>query len=321
MAATRVLIVDDEEPILNFTSRLLTSAGSEALGTTSPREAVEIVKKESPIDVIVSDVEMPEMAGTELVREVVSISPRIARVLISGAPVESTKIPEGVPVLRKPFVTAELISAVQAVLGRSAQLSDDLYRERQVSAELKQDSKQLISKCAALVQEAAKVLEKSHRIREEIEEEIGEKATGFRDSGVGFKLHSLKENVNATTPSGKLTFQILAALAEFERDILRQRINAGRKAARHGRHRRQTKGAQRSRFVKGARYYVPSIPSTFRLPRTSRSAAMCFGGHRRRDSISKKQLNNLCGCYRVVASCTDLYSGYAGHMKTLLYLL
>jgi DNA invertase Pin-like site-specific DNA recombinase len=44
--------------------------------------------------------------------------------------------------------------------------------------------------------------------------------------------HSLTENINTTTPSGELTFHIFAALAEFERDILRQRVNAGLKAAR-----------------------------------------------------------------------------------------
>jgi DNA invertase Pin-like site-specific DNA recombinase len=48
----------------------------------------------------------------------------------------------------------------------------------------------------------------------------------------GVELHSLTENINTTTPSGKLTFHIFAALAEFERDILRQRVNAGLKAAR-----------------------------------------------------------------------------------------
>ena len=48
----------------------------------------------------------------------------------------------------------------------------------------------------------------------------------------GVELHSLTENINTTTPSGKLTFHIVAALAEFERDILRQRVNAGLKAAR-----------------------------------------------------------------------------------------
>jgi DNA invertase Pin-like site-specific DNA recombinase len=48
----------------------------------------------------------------------------------------------------------------------------------------------------------------------------------------GIEFHSLTENINTTTPSGKLTFHIFAALAEFERDILRQRVNAGLAAAR-----------------------------------------------------------------------------------------
>jgi DNA invertase Pin-like site-specific DNA recombinase len=48
----------------------------------------------------------------------------------------------------------------------------------------------------------------------------------------GVELLSLTENINTTTPSGKLTFHIFAALAEFERDLLRQRVNAGLKAAR-----------------------------------------------------------------------------------------
>src|SRR6201987_3999224 len=52
----------------------------------------------------------------------------------------------------------------------------------------------------------------------------------------GVELHSLTENINTTTPSGKLTFHLFASLAEFERDILRQRVNAGLKAAqRRGR--------------------------------------------------------------------------------------
>jgi DNA invertase Pin-like site-specific DNA recombinase len=48
----------------------------------------------------------------------------------------------------------------------------------------------------------------------------------------GVELLSLTENINATTPTGKLTFHLFAALAEFERDILRQRVNAGLAAAR-----------------------------------------------------------------------------------------
>jgi Resolvase, N terminal domain/Helix-turn-helix domain of resolvase len=48
----------------------------------------------------------------------------------------------------------------------------------------------------------------------------------------GVELHSLTENINITTPSGKLTFHLFASLAEFERDSLSQRVNAGLKAAR-----------------------------------------------------------------------------------------
>jgi DNA invertase Pin-like site-specific DNA recombinase len=39
----------------------------------------------------------------------------------------------------------------------------------------------------------------------------------------GVEIHSLTENIDTTTPSGKPTFHVFAALAEFERDILRQR--------------------------------------------------------------------------------------------------
>jgi DNA invertase Pin-like site-specific DNA recombinase len=46
------------------------------------------------------------------------------------------------------------------------------------------------------------------------------------------ELCSLTEQINTATPGGKLTFHLFAALAEFERDILRERVNAGLKAAR-----------------------------------------------------------------------------------------
>jgi len=47
---------------------------------------------------------------------------------------------------------------------------------------------------------------------------------------VGFK--SLQENIDTTTSDGKLIFHIFASLAEFERDITRERTNAGLSAAR-----------------------------------------------------------------------------------------
>lgn len=50
------------------------------------------------------------------------------------------------------------------------------------------------------------------------------------DRGIGFK--SLQESIDTTTPGGKLVFHVFGALAEFERDLIRERTNAGLKAAR-----------------------------------------------------------------------------------------
>lgn len=50
------------------------------------------------------------------------------------------------------------------------------------------------------------------------------------DRGIGFR--SLQESIDTTTPGGKLVFHVFGALAEFERDLIRERTNAGLKAAR-----------------------------------------------------------------------------------------
>jgi DNA invertase Pin-like site-specific DNA recombinase len=58
---------------------------------------------------------------------------------------------------------------------------------------------------------------------------------GLADRGIGFR--SLQEAIDTTTPGGKLVFHVFAALAEFERDLIRERTIAGLAAARaRGRH-------------------------------------------------------------------------------------
>ena len=54
--------------------------------------------------------------------------------------------------------------------------------------------------------------------------------TELNDRKIGFK--SLTENIDTTTSGGKLIFHIFGALAEFERDIIKERTNAGLEAAR-----------------------------------------------------------------------------------------
>jgi DNA invertase Pin-like site-specific DNA recombinase len=54
--------------------------------------------------------------------------------------------------------------------------------------------------------------------------------TELHNRGVGFK--SLTENIDTTTSGGKLVFHIFGALAEFEREIIRERTQAGLQSAR-----------------------------------------------------------------------------------------
>jgi len=54
--------------------------------------------------------------------------------------------------------------------------------------------------------------------------------TALQERGVGFK--SLTENIDTTTSGGKLVFHIFGALAEFEREIIRERTQAGLASAR-----------------------------------------------------------------------------------------
>jgi DNA invertase Pin-like site-specific DNA recombinase len=54
--------------------------------------------------------------------------------------------------------------------------------------------------------------------------------TGLEEGGIGFK--SLTENIDTTTSGGKLIFHIFGALAEFERNLIKERTQAGLTAAR-----------------------------------------------------------------------------------------
>jgi DNA-binding NtrC family response regulator len=115
VTAARVLVVDDDSTIRDVVSLMLKCEGYEVLVADGPRQALEIVKNRATVHLLISDIEMPEMKGTQLVRETARLSPQTAAVLMTGV-VNPTGVPNDVLVLKKPFSQRELISAVKAIV-------------------------------------------------------------------------------------------------------------------------------------------------------------------------------------------------------------
>jgi two-component system, cell cycle sensor histidine kinase and response regulator CckA len=65
-SAPRVLVVDDEDIILRFADRALTTAGYEVVEAPDGPEALQLVDAQPPFDLFVVDVAMPRMSGDEL---------------------------------------------------------------------------------------------------------------------------------------------------------------------------------------------------------------------------------------------------------------
>jgi DNA-binding NtrC family response regulator len=121
MAAVRVLVVDDDALMLATVSRMLSGQGYEVISSVGPRQALEIIRTLPPIQTVVSDIGMPEMLGTQLMSEVLRLSPQTAGLLMTGDVGSMPDVPEGVAVLRSPFSIAELILAVQSRLTESVE--------------------------------------------------------------------------------------------------------------------------------------------------------------------------------------------------------
>jgi DNA-binding NtrC family response regulator len=115
-----ILIVDDNALLLNLLGVLLKRQGYDVLRAEGPGEALAILTRHaSPVDVVLSDIAMPEMRGTELVRKCAQITPLTECLLMTGGIVDASEVPPGVPILRKPILRADLIAAVESAIARS----------------------------------------------------------------------------------------------------------------------------------------------------------------------------------------------------------
>jgi CheY-like chemotaxis protein len=79
-----ILCVDDNEQSLSIRKVLLETRGYRVIACTSSRQALEIFHKTGSIDLVLTDLILPEMNGGELIEQIKSVSPQTPAILLSG---------------------------------------------------------------------------------------------------------------------------------------------------------------------------------------------------------------------------------------------
>ena len=116
----RILVVDDEQFMVHMLSRILRLLGYETMGAFNGQQALDIFHRES-VDLILSDIHMPEVNGLELLETVKREKPHIPVVLVTGYGAETgngdKRRMQASALLSKPFKIADLKRAIDNALG------------------------------------------------------------------------------------------------------------------------------------------------------------------------------------------------------------
>jgi PAS domain S-box-containing protein len=122
-ADATVLLVDDEDRIRAAARRMLSGAGYTVLEAFDGDDALRVAERhKGPIDLLVTDVVMPKMTGTELVEKLALARPGISVLFVSGYPAENELAlsRDGLEYLQKPFTDEELTRKARALLERAS---------------------------------------------------------------------------------------------------------------------------------------------------------------------------------------------------------
>ena len=108
-----ILVVDDDAAVREILVELLADSGHRVREAGGGAEALRLLAEAPDVDLVISDVQMPEMSGFELADQLAARHDGVKVILISGYYVSHDA---GWRVLRKPFRMHELEAAVQAEL-------------------------------------------------------------------------------------------------------------------------------------------------------------------------------------------------------------
>ncbi|WP_415887268.1 HD domain-containing phosphohydrolase [Neptuniibacter sp. QD37_6] len=156
-----ILLVDDELAVLNSLKRLLRPLKCKVLTTVSPNEALEILR-ENPVDILVSDMRMPEMGGEEFLEKAAKEFPDIERIVISGyaeaqAAIDAINRGKVSRFLLKPWEDSDVIKMVEKGF-RLASLQQENERLQQETQEKNEQLEALNRSLDSKVQERTRQL-------------------------------------------------------------------------------------------------------------------------------------------------------------------
>lgn len=119
-----ILLVDDEEPVRRLAAEILKKFGYTVLTACDGKECVEVFSREKDkIDLLILDLIMPEMDGSDCLREILKIAPQ-AKVVIASGYVADGQIDQALETGAKSFVTKpydarQLLERVRKALDRT----------------------------------------------------------------------------------------------------------------------------------------------------------------------------------------------------------
>jgi two-component system response regulator PilR (NtrC family) len=122
-----VLIVDDEPNIIELLDIVLHDEGMEVLKASSGAAALDVLRK-TPVDIIISDIRMPDFSGVELLKEAKQLAPETVFILITAYASTETAIDAlqhgAYDYLTKPFKMEELLHIVRRSLKKKTPKSE-----------------------------------------------------------------------------------------------------------------------------------------------------------------------------------------------------
>jgi two-component system cell cycle sensor histidine kinase/response regulator CckA len=123
-----ILLVEDEEDVRRLAVRILQRQGYMVLEASCGKEALALCKEhQGPIDLILTDVVMPEMSGRQLADQLTLLHPDVKVVYMSGytdnAIIHHGVLEEGVNYIQKPFTVDGLMKKIREILDRETGLT------------------------------------------------------------------------------------------------------------------------------------------------------------------------------------------------------